>query len=549
MKRLILKWRTSLILALMLSVFSQSAFAQGTATPYQRKVAQVTLKYFNIFAAVPRKPHEPPKRATMEQWLTMTHGDTDAMSEMVGLAMIGYASKHGMARTKQIMQQMGVEIKAAEKLRTKADTQREKNKELAEQKERQEKEYANSDKGKVMAQVKQDFAAWCQKGEFEKAADAEERLKTQSEKAFNEICTKALTRYANAYAQQAILGNYDTEKERFFLGFKYRGNKNLDYTDGQSFADGVIGTCYYDVPVAEAPDFKKEFEGFHDWGGDYFGQYYIVSRWCFVNNFLVPKQLQLNFYIGGGQRAWTRVMDLTYYKFDKTGKPIAEWPMQEASIAFDDLGIDNAYLKGFVYKPSDGERKKSLEELEAEAEQDTTIYERREDVTRMPFLGKKTPYGNGEEYQFWEYFDKNWKFPDSWEGFINLRQEFPITFVVEKDGSLTHFGIGTSFQRQTYTKGSSRKKLFWNDSALIDATLRFVLGMPKWIPAKVEKEGSSFPVRFRTTLTFVFTYGSDGRLSVDYDSETCYLYKNRSLFGTAKEARRATNERRWRRGL
>lgn len=526
-------------------MFSQSAFAQGTATPYQRKVAQVTLKYFNIFAAVPRKPHEPPKRATMEQWLTMTHGDTDAMSEMVGLAMIGYASKHGMARTKQIMQQMGVEIRAAEKLRTKADTQREKNKELAEQKEKQEKEYANSDKGKVMAQVKQNFAAWCQKGEFEKAADAEERLKTQSEEAFCEICTKALTRYANAYAKQTILGNYDTEKERFFLGFKYRGHADPNDADGQFFTDGVIGACYYDVPVAEAPDFKDRFESFRDWDEDYNGRQYVVPRWCFVNNSLVPKQLQLQLYIGGKQ-VWTRVMDLTYYKFDTTGKPISELPMQEASIAFDDLGIDNAYLKGFVYKPEDGERKKSFEELEATTEQDTTIYEKREDVTRMPFLGEETPYGNGEEYRFWDFFDKNWKFPENRKSYPVLEQKLPITFVVEKDGSLTHIGIDSSFQPQLYAEGR-KKQLFWNDPALVEATLRFVLSMPKWVPAKVKKDGNPFPVRFKTTLTFVFNYKSDGRLSVDYQSETCYL--GNSGVVRAKEEPKITNESRWRRRL
>lgn len=471
------------LLVFVFTLLSVSAMAQSSVTPYQRKMAQVTLKYFNIFTYNPKKP----KGTPMIEWLALTKNDPEAMGELVGMAALGYTQKHGAARTKQIMQRMSVEVKQANKLRTKADVQRERNQANAEEKAKQDKAWKETDRYKITEGVKQQLAAWCQKGEYEKAADVDERLKTQSEDKFDEICAGTMDKFEELYSSvgQRVMGNYDSENERFLLVFNFKGDQQYFFTQG------IVGSCYYDVPIDDAEKFKDRFQTFDQWESAYRGGQYVILDWCFVNNMLVPKRLQLNLYPFG----WTRPMDLTFHKYDVDGNIISDLVPDSATIFFDKLGIDNQYLKEYYYTECGDEEMQTLAEEDSIQSHDQTIYDavygknNDKDIEKPSFLPRDKQYEAKSSFQ--DYFKAYFVFPKTWKEFKdNEKKDVVVSFVVEKDGSISNVQLETSA-----------------DPSLDEAALNFVKGMPNWTPAnkRINYE-RSYNLRFKEYMIFHFTY-------------------------------------------
>lgn len=75
-----------------------------------------------------------------------------------------------------------------------------------------------SDKQSIIEDVKTRFAKWCQKGEFEKLAAVDGRLRTQSKEMFDRICQEAISSQIGKHGQISIGSNrsistYDSKKK------------------------------------------------------------------------------------------------------------------------------------------------------------------------------------------------------------------------------------------------------------------------------------------------------------------------------------------------
>lgn len=85
-----------------------------------------------------------------------------------------------------------------------------------------------SDRLSIIEDVKTRFAKWCQKGEFEKLATVDGRLRTQSKEVFDRICQDAISRQIGKHGQFSMGSNrsistYDSEEETFRVHFTVNG--------------------------------------------------------------------------------------------------------------------------------------------------------------------------------------------------------------------------------------------------------------------------------------------------------------------------------------
>lgn len=187
----------------------------------------------------------------------------------------------------------------------------------------------------IKKNIKTAFEKWNVKGEFEKEANYIERLKTQSKSAFDSICLKQIkgiikNKYADSdnfeggesewkknlylYKLEKELLPYNSEKEFFTVSFKI---------------NGISWQSNINVPIAQAENFKNRFSSLSMQTGIY--------DWCFVGNSLCP----------------TLVMSENQYNDTKYQFPVRLQNQSEITQSFDNLGIDNQYLKGYVFKYSE----------------------------------------------------------------------------------------------------------------------------------------------------------------------------------------------------
>ena len=157
-------------LILLLGFSFTEAFAQQE-TAYEKKVLEISQKYF--------------KQLT----LALNNGrwtrDDESSYNLLGTGLLKMKIATQLVElsfinpkiAENIKNNMQAELKQAEKLKTAVDLKRE-----------QEAVFENTDAGMIMKNIKREFEKWNKKGEFEKVADYEERLKTQSQKEFTRIC-------------------------------------------------------------------------------------------------------------------------------------------------------------------------------------------------------------------------------------------------------------------------------------------------------------------------------------------------------------------------
>ncbi|MDR3327579.1 MAG: hypothetical protein LBT04_05565 [Prevotellaceae bacterium] len=296
------------IIFLLLCISSNGVYAQQQKTAYEKKISEITQKYFEILYGYN-------KRLSVYEQLQLdaiTNGD-DAKEFILGIGILGYAANHTTDEVKRMATQIENDLKAAEKLKTSVDFQREKELKALQA----QKELEKSDYGSIQKSIKTDFQSWNQKGEFEKQTDYEERLKTQSQETFVSTCIKNIKKKVENFGRydyplKKELLKYDSENESFSILFKFNGKEwqnNLK------------------IPITDAEGFKSKWSNL-EWQKDEYD-------WCVIENSLFPTTVTLQY-------------NAIKYTF--------KLPLQnqtEISYPFNDLEIENMYLKGYVFKYSD----------------------------------------------------------------------------------------------------------------------------------------------------------------------------------------------------
>jgi hypothetical protein len=200
-----------------------------------------------------------------------------------------------------------MELKKAQKLKTEVDFKKEK-----------DAAYAKTDAGNILKSIKYTFNQWSQKGEFEKQSDYEGRLKNLSQNAFSKICTEQIQKRINEKRDghyndklESELLTYNSENESFTIQFKF---------------NNIVWQNIIKISITDAENFKTNWSYLENEINNY--------DWCFVENSLFPTTITL-------QESSTK------YNF---ALPLQN--QQEISFAFNDLDIENSYLKDFVFKYS-----------------------------------------------------------------------------------------------------------------------------------------------------------------------------------------------------
>lgn len=372
------KLKSFCLLALLaLSSFSVLLAQNTQPTPYQKKQLELSKKYFQIFYGY---------RMTMadEVFYEQLAQGEDAQEFLLAMGILGYAMSNTEAQVKKVLTQMKNEYAAAEKLKNATDFRLEK--EVKARKEQAEKErklraeqeaYAKTDVGSIQKNIKSDFEKWNQKGEFEKEADFVERIKSKSKDEFNKVCIEQIKNkiknlgsyyYGYNYNLKRELSTYDSEGEYFTVVFRF---------------NGIEWKNVLNIPISDAEEFKEKWNKLKVSIDNY--------NWCFVENSMLPTLVTLqefeSFYYYDYEREPT-LKPIKTYSFPYTQKNHSE-----ITIEFDELNLENEFLKGYVFKFSEIEafRLDSLELANFNAKLDSMYTNLNEDLLANPYnTDKKT---------------------------------------------------------------------------------------------------------------------------------------------------------------
>ena len=311
--------------------FSQALSQNSPQTPYQKKKLELAIKWYKILSG---KPVSMLNEVLLNQQL---QSDEDQGS-LLSLAALDYASKHSKSQCDKVFTQIKTELKQAEKLKTSVDFQREK--EAKERKLKFEKEkkmqveqvakekkiqaekdaFERTDVGSIQYNIKSAFDIWNQKGEFEKEEVYNTRLRTQSQKEFDKICFKQIQNKINSFNKDYWvneISTYNSEGEFFIVTFKI---------------NNVEWKSKINIPITQAQNFKS------NWSDLYVKIDYY--KWCCIDNNLCPTLITL---INNHD-------ENTKYDF-----PLSLKNQSEITYSFDNLQIDNQYLKGYIFKYSNSQ--------------------------------------------------------------------------------------------------------------------------------------------------------------------------------------------------
>jgi hypothetical protein len=220
--------------------------------------------------------------------------------------------------------------------------------------------HAQTDAGTIIEDIGIVFGKWNQKGEFEKAAAYDERLKTQSQDVFTRICMDQIKRYIyhQKYTMERGCRNTDIEWCREGV------HKKLLRYDTESESFPILFTIVKDhrkviewkskvnIPIADAPKFKENWSKLE--------VELNADDWNIIGNIFCPTRVTL-----------VNKTDGSKYEFTV--------PLENSTnitCAFDKLNIPNPYLTELVFRYSTeraNERKKAAER-KVQAESQTPRY-------------------------------------------------------------------------------------------------------------------------------------------------------------------------------
>lgn len=179
------------------------------------------------------------------------------------------------------------------------------------------------------------------------------------------------------------------------------------------------------------------------------------KKWVFIGDRLYPKSLFIE------DRSIAFSCDL----------PLAYTGSSDINIAFDELGVSNTYLKGYVFH---------LDELTSGYESD--MGERSPYESKCYDVVEEMPSFPGGQGALMAYIASNLVYPaTARESMIQGR--VIVGFVVERDGSISNVKVSRSV-----------------DPALDKEAMRVVKSMPKWKPGK--QNGSAVRVKYTVPVIF-----------------------------------------------
>lgn len=327
-----MKQKILLLILALLGLVNTLTFAQNQQkTAYEKKVSELTIKYFSICYYGYNKPLTWAEKLELEMF---TNGE-EASSFILGLGIINYLTYHTEAETKKLISQITNDYKKAEKLKTSVDFKREK--EAKQKKERLEKEkklketqkaFLKTDKGSIYNSIKTHFEEWNHKGEFEKEADYKGRVSSQSKKAFDKICIEEIKKEINTttsnldYNFKREISTYNSEEEYFNISFTF---------------NGITWHNKFFIPISNAAEFSKNWEKL---------EVSIDNKnWCFVEDKILPTHVNLQQF---ETFQYTLRKPIKTYSF-----PYTHNNQTEITIEFDNLNLSNEYLNGYIFKFSD----------------------------------------------------------------------------------------------------------------------------------------------------------------------------------------------------
>jgi len=276
------------------------------------------------------------------------------------------------------------ELKQAEELMTEVELQRKKE---ADAKKEQEAAYAKTDAGVIKKNIKTAFWEWNQKGEFEKETDYTIRLKNQSKETFEKICLEQIKKRIKEIRDYNSSKDYNTSSLQHsynFMGgfvslrYKNTAQKELLTYDSKNEIfpitfkfNGLIWQNQINIPISQAENFKK------NWREEFSEVTINEQNWCFIENYLCPTLV---------------VFEVQNAKYEL---PLSVTNQSDIIYTFSDLGIDNSYLKGYVFSLSEIRRvaeEKRLAELEYNKysqKLDSVFKDYNRQLLQHPFNGTK----------------------------------------------------------------------------------------------------------------------------------------------------------------
>lgn len=282
--------------------------------------------------------------------------------------------------------------------------------------------YEMSDEYNINKNIGKYFSEWLEKGEFEKAVDYDKRLNECSKIVFDSICNSVIIYKIEDVWRDIRLGTYNTETEEFPVFVK------TDHNYGD-----IRGKAHIKIPIESAQDFRNKFYSGYGTGFNY-SKGPVVPRADFV-------------YVSSTENPGDNVLcptTVVYYNppffkdiinikltYDEKTKPV--------KVSFDELGITDKYLNGYVYT-FDG--------------YDENIYENGM-VDKMP-----SPYGY-ESIEKWIEQDSECQ-----EVIKNEEYRVLVRFVIDKNGRMNSFysDAGDSKSLRLYFIFESIKK--WSPGIL-----------------------------------------------------------------------------------
>ena len=187
--------------------------------------------------------------------------------------------------------------------------------------------YKYADREILQKNIKSSFLNWNQKGEFEKQSDYELRKQKESQSKFTEVCIEEIKKIINSFRSSDLNINlliYDAENEIFPTVSKFKEKEWENQVR---------------ISIDKAQNFKEEEWSNFRWQKE-------ESSWCFISNDIFPSIIYLE----------SSSFDITF----KLPLPNQE----QITIAFNDLGLENTYLKDFIFNYS----------LATEKERENKIY-------------------------------------------------------------------------------------------------------------------------------------------------------------------------------
>lgn len=317
--------------------------------------------------------------------------------------------------------------------------------------------FDRTDKGNVMQKVKQSFCKWNEIKEFEKTTAYEQRLQHYSKLVFDSMCYNAIRERIGHYWQMN-LEKYNADKEYFPITCNFKGIKD---------------TVHVSVPIAEAPDFKKDFLCNKDYQTE--KPMLRFGNFVYVQNAICPTTVLVNRvpYWIEGSRGDGHVNSNFFVNADTAR--ISFKNVQPLVVRFDDLGIKNRYLTNYVYVfavlPMDAEMR--------DVDTDKLV---NVDTDKVYDIVEQQPMFPNGPSALMKFISENTEYPvAARENGVGGR--VTVQFVIEKDGYVSNVHV-----------------LSGVDPLLDKEAVRVVKSMPKWIPGK--QNGKCVRVNYRVPVLF-----------------------------------------------